>query len=491
MVRSSSIIGGSKVVIYLIQLIRIKFVAVLLGPTGVGLISLFQSALQLLKTVSGLGVNQSGVRDISQAVGSEKKGAVDRTIAVLRRACWLTGIIGFLLSVGISLPLSRWLFSSDDYALSICLMGVAVFLGSVSAGQMAVLQGMRRLKELALVNILSAGIGTITACLLYYYFKERGIVPAIVSIAAVNLVFSWIAVRKVSIQLVKLSWPEFWVSSKTLLTLGATFMWGALLAAVVTLTLKGEISHGLGLESAGLYQAAWGLSGLFATFVIQAMSTDFFPRLTGVISNPAAANRMVSEQIEIGILFALPGLLGTVALAPFIVTILYTKEFIDCVELLTWLSGGVLLRVIGWPVGMIPRAKGAVKILLFTMTWGHCANLALSLIFMHYYGLKGIGIGFVVSQVIQLGIALIVGRYLTRFCYSREVFHLIALAAVSFLIGLLLTFFVVGFLAAVLGGAFTFVIGLLCLRGLAIRLDVSHPVVKKLKRVPILQKITN
>ena len=110
---------------------------------------------------------------------------------------------------------------------------------------------------------------------------------------------------------------------------------------------------------------------------------------------------------------------------------------------------------------------------------------------MHYYGLKGIGIGFVVSQVIQLGIALIVGRYLTRFCYSREVFHLIALAAVSFLIGLLLTFFVVGFLAAVLGGAFTFVIGLLCLRGLAIRLDVSHPVVKKLKRVPILQKITN
>ena len=36
-----------------------------------------------------------------------------------------------------------------------------------------------------------------------------------------------------------------------------------------------------GLEAAGLYQAAWTLSGLYVGFILQSMGTDFYPRLVG------------------------------------------------------------------------------------------------------------------------------------------------------------------------------------------------------------------
>lgn len=488
-VRSSSIIGGSKVVVYLIQLIRMKSVAVLLGPSGVGFIGIYQSALKLLRTISGLGINQSGVRDVAQSVGKGNQSEINVTISVLRKVCWLTGAFGLVLSLIAAWPMSWWLFESDEHVFSIALLGVGVFLTAVSAGQLAVLQGMRRLKELAVVGIQSAAVGSVLAVGIYFYFGKAGIVPAMVVLAAINLLFSWRAVRKVSYEPVKVDWTELWVRSKTLLALGATFMWGVLLAAVVTLVLKGEISRGLGVEAAGLYHAAWGLSGLFATFIIQAMGTDFYPRLTGVIDEKATANRYVGEQIEVGLLFALPGLIGTITLAPLLVTVLYSKEFLECVELLMWLAGGILLRVVGWPVGMIPRAKGAVKCLLFTMTWGHACNLVFSLIFMHYFGLRGVGIGFLVFQSVQLGIGYLVGRSLTGFRWSKGVLQLSFLALAALAVGLPSAILLEGYWGSVTGFLVTSVVGLVCLRALATRLGPEHRIVKKLAGVPVLQRL--
>ena len=52
--RASSIIGGANGINYVVSLIRVKIVAVLLGPSGVGLIGLFQS-LALMPGISRSG----------------------------------------------------------------------------------------------------------------------------------------------------------------------------------------------------------------------------------------------------------------------------------------------------------------------------------------------------------------------------------------------------------------------------------------------------
>ena len=69
--RSSSIIGGANALNYVVRLIRIKVVAVLLGPTGVGLIGLYQSVISLLGTATGFGIKSSGVREVARAVGAD------------------------------------------------------------------------------------------------------------------------------------------------------------------------------------------------------------------------------------------------------------------------------------------------------------------------------------------------------------------------------------------------------------------------------------
>lgn len=68
--KATSLFGGVQVYQILIQIIKSKFVAVLLGPAGVGIMGLYQSGLQLIQQISSMGLASSAVRDVSEANGT-------------------------------------------------------------------------------------------------------------------------------------------------------------------------------------------------------------------------------------------------------------------------------------------------------------------------------------------------------------------------------------------------------------------------------------
>jgi len=86
--KSSSIVGGAQALNYLISMARTKLVAVLLGPSGVGLVGLYMSATDMVGTFAKLGVNESGVREVAEAHAGKNPEQVARTIKTLRRLSW-------------------------------------------------------------------------------------------------------------------------------------------------------------------------------------------------------------------------------------------------------------------------------------------------------------------------------------------------------------------------------------------------------------------
>ena len=53
--KSSSLIGGAQGINILIGMVRVKFVAVLIGPLGVGLAGTYQALIGFIGTFAGLG----------------------------------------------------------------------------------------------------------------------------------------------------------------------------------------------------------------------------------------------------------------------------------------------------------------------------------------------------------------------------------------------------------------------------------------------------
>lgn len=133
--RSSSIIGGAQGINYLVGTVRTKVVALLLGPSGIGLVSLYASATGLVGTIAELGVGSSGVREVAEAHGSGDTERVARTVKTLRRVCWITGLLGGPLAAVLSYPLSLWIFGSSERAWAIAILGLTLLIGSVSGGK--------------------------------------------------------------------------------------------------------------------------------------------------------------------------------------------------------------------------------------------------------------------------------------------------------------------------------------------------------------------
>src|SRR5438309_1349887 len=128
--RSSALMGGSTVANIAVSVIRAKAMALLLGPAGVGLVGLYGSILNLTHSVAGMGINQSGVRQIAEAAGSGDTQRVARTAAVLRRASMFLGVLGAVLLVVFCRQISMWTFGSSEFAAPVVLLSLAVFFSS-------------------------------------------------------------------------------------------------------------------------------------------------------------------------------------------------------------------------------------------------------------------------------------------------------------------------------------------------------------------------
>ena len=471
-------------------MVRTKLVAVLLGPSGVGLVGLYVSITGLVSTIAQLGIDQSGVREVAEANGSGDPERVARVTKTLRRICWVTGILGWILTAAFAWPLSQWTFGSPDRMWPIAILGVTVLIGAVTGGQTALLQGMRRIGDLARIQVLPAVLNTVIAIGLYAWLREQGIVPVIILTAITQLGFSWHFSHKVQIAGLPQNWGDTVAASKRLISLGAAFMYGAVLTGLVGLAIRSLIVRDLGLDANGIYQAAWGLSGMFAGFILGAMGTDFYPRLTAVASDDDHVNRFVNEQTEIGILLALPGLLGTLAFAPGIMHIFYSAKFLPGAELLPWFVVGVFGQVISWPLGFIQVVKGAKKWMYFSRTHGNVIYLGLTFLLIKHHGLAGVTWAFALYIWIQTGLAFLIARRLCRFMWNEAIFRLVAIAFVLLLFSFALNYYAKGYGLVASNVAMVVLTATLSLRGILIRLGPSHRLTLLAWKIPGLKLLS-
>ena len=71
-------------------------------------------------------------------------------------------------------PVSEWTFGSPQFAGPVAMLALAVWLRSISDGQAALIQGMRRIGDLARISVFSAFFGAVISVALMYVLRERG-----------------------------------------------------------------------------------------------------------------------------------------------------------------------------------------------------------------------------------------------------------------------------------------------------------------------------
>lgn len=421
--KSSALIGGSTAFNMVFGIVRTKAMAVLLGPSGVGLLGIYTSIADLVRNLAGLGINSSGVRQIAEAVGSDDTERIACTVTTLRRVALYSGSVGALLLVLLCKPVSWLTFQDYEHAAAVALLAPVAFFLDISDAQKSLVQGLRRIGDLARMNVLGALYGTVFSIAIVYYCKRRGaaeegVVPALICVAAMSIVTSWWYARKVKVETVRVTWAKAFAEASELVKLGVVFMASGLATVGAAYIIRLLVLRDLGLKEAGFYQAAWGLAGLCINFILQAMGADFYPRLTAIVNRKEECNRLVNEQVEVGFLMAGPAILGALSLAPLAIMLFYSEKFGGAVEILRWLCLGMFLRVLTWPMGFIILAKGERKIFFWSEVLTNIGYVALVWAGLKVFGLTGTGMAFFALYVLNGSAVYYITGRLTGFAWS-------------------------------------------------------------------------
>jgi enterobacterial common antigen flippase len=417
--KSSALVGGSSVLNIVIGIVRTKIMALLLGPAGFGLLSVYGSIVTLTQTFAGMGVNSSGVRQIAEAAGSSETEQIARITFILRRISLILGIVGAFFLVLFSRQVSSITFGTRQHAAAISLLSVAVLFALVSAGQGALIQGMRRIGDLAKMGTLGAFLGTLCSIPMVYFFRDRGVVPSLIAVAVMTAVTSWWYSRKIRIQIPSMSAAIILHETGALLKLGFAFMASGLMTIGVAYVIRITVLRKVGFEATGLYQAAWTLGGLYVGFILQAMGADFYPRLTAHANDNPVCNRLVNEQAQVGLLLAGPGVLATLTFAPLVVALFYSARFGAAVGILRWICLGTIIQVVSWPMGFIIIAKARQTLFIVCELAWAIVSLGLAWVCISDFGLDGVGIAFFGSYIFHAFLIYAVVSRISDFRWSQ------------------------------------------------------------------------
>jgi O-antigen/teichoic acid export membrane protein len=416
--KSTSIFGAVQVVNIIIQIIRSKVIAILLGPAGIGLIGLLNSSIGLIGNLTNFGLRTSAVKEVSSANGLQNNNKIVFVISVIRRLVWMTGILGTLTVIIISPWLSELTFGSKNYTIGFICLSITILIQQLSNSHFVILQGMQRLKLLAKANLMGNILGLLVTLPLYYIYELDGIVPSILGSSIITLILSFYYAEKVKVGNVHISFNQALIEGKEMLRMGFFVSLSGLLSVGASYIVRAFINRIGSIEEVGLYTAGFVIINTYVGFIFTAMGTDYYPRLSKVAHSNILSKQTINQQADVALLILAPILIFFLIFINRIIIVLYSNEFVSISAMIYWAALGMLFKSTSWSIGYVLLARGTTKLFFYNELLTNFYGLFLNLLGYYYFGLTGLGLSFLISYVLNLIQLYVVANFRFEFSFD-------------------------------------------------------------------------
>lgn len=459
-VKATGVFGTMQVFRTLISIVSSKFVAVYLGPIGFGLLSLLTNAVNIIVAITNFEFLTVATREVALVSNSEDDSQLSKTIALLQRMAVVIGVLGAIVSAVFSKALSNITFGTPEKQHWFLILSFYLLITSFSNARMAVLQGVNNIKTLALCNIIAAFITAIGTIIIYYYLRIEGIIWVMLYSSVVLFLVTFYFTRQYRFKINSFGFKEFYDNSSPIFKFGFFMSVNLILGQICNFVIKLYLNDsGASSQVLGYYEVSTVILINYLGLIFNAMSYDFYPKLTSVSSDNEKVKQLVNNQIEIALILVTPAIVFLYLAAPFLIELLYSKEFSSTFLILKMALFSVILKAIIFPLGYIVLVKGDKKLFFKQALISDFLNLVLSIVLYQFYGLLGLGIAYFLNYAIYavyvynmvskqygfsfvescrklIGVSLIIGVLAIVIIYSFEQIYVYILISALFLISM-------------------------------------------------------
>ena len=417
--------GGVQGIVSIITMLKAVIVSHLLGPIGVGVNDVYNRSIDLGKKITDLGISYSAVQAISEQCGeSHSQDHVEYAIKVVRSwSLWLS-IFGTLLFFFLAPLLSRWSFEGNPkYTFMFRLLSLTIGCSALMGGELAVLKGARMLGRMAWYQLISAVMVLSVAIPCYYIWRIDGVVPSLLlSAIALLAVACWHSFRvfpyRVALFSRKVIIDGLYIIRQGInYTLAGFFNSGAFYLVSIYVFKQGDASD------LGCYSYGTLLISYLTMLVFAALDNEFFPRLSAVNKDTRRSSYLVNNQVEILMVVVTPLIVCFATCLPLIV-LLFDDKFAPLVTMAQLGVIGLFFKALMHPAASISLSKGESRTFLLQEALSYSFMVVAMVGGFKYYGLEGLGIGMLLSNLFDWVSVWIIAKVRYKFSYSRCVWKL-------------------------------------------------------------------
>lgn len=382
------------------SVIKMKLVAVWLGTTGAGLFGIYQSVIDTISTFTDLGIRQSAVRDV--AARSKDVSRLGVIVATVRRWSMFAGLLGAVAIAALSVPLGIWFFGSAAGCWGFAVLSVAMFLNAVTGGEQALLQGSGKLHALAWCNLWGSVAGLALSIPMFYLWGDTGVVMSIIAYAmTMYLAAMWrrLRVKHPAGGKPAISLRQVWDEGKGFAKLGVCMAIAAFITSLAHTVFVGLLNAVSSTEEVGLVQAGDTIVVRYIGLIFTAIGMEFYPRAA---ANHRHNNRLrvfVNHEVVLLLSVLTPLLSVFLLLREPVVSILYSKAFMDIIPFISWAVLSSIPKAVSWCMAYTIIAKGDGKVYILTEGIDALISVPLCLGAWHYFGLTGLGVAYIIWYI--------------------------------------------------------------------------------------------
>lgn len=392
-----------------IGLITSKVIAVFVGPTGMGLVGNMRNFLSFIETWGTLGFQQGLVKYTADYKDDKTKiSALFSTVFMLLGGVLL--IICTALFV-FSSTINSFLFGiNQSYESVIKILALVLPFYVFSLVFVSFLNGLGDYNRVVKVNIYGNLIGLFVSVGLIVYYQTLGALVAIVVTPALlfGLTLYYLQKHFSVFNYFSTQWFDVGLLKK-LSSYSLMFFVSAVIGPMVFLQIRIHIMETLGANQAGYWEAMNRISMYYLMFVTTLSSVYFFPRLAVTKSFAETQSIFFSYYKWILSLFVL-GLFGIYFLRTYIVSILFTSDFIPVNDLFFWQMFGDVFKAASLILGYQFLAKKMILHFLITEIISLLVMYFSSIYFMQLFKTEGVVMAHALTYVIYFTILVLVFR---------------------------------------------------------------------------------
>lgn len=398
----------STLVRMLTGLISVKIVASIIGPGGIALLGQLNNFSSIFLGVANGGINSGITKYVAEY--REDKLEIKK---LLSNALRITLFFTLLVSLGLIIlrnRLSRLVMLSDEYGYVFLIFGFTIFLYTLNALFISILNGYKEFKKYVIVNIAGTIVGLFFTAGLVLSLGLRGaLISAVTYQSVVFFITFWIC-RKAS--WLSVSYYKEKLDRTTIrrfLNYSAMTLVSLSVVPVSQMLLRGYVISNISIMEAGWWEAMNRISGMYLMVITSSFSIYYLPRLSE-IKETAELRYEIFKCYKVIVPMLLLGLSAIYLLRNMVIAILFSPDFYPMENLFVWQLLGDFFKICSWLLAFLMIAKSMTKTYVVTEVLFSGLFVALGFFFMSLNGVVGLTQAYLLNYILYMLVMLILFR---------------------------------------------------------------------------------